>query len=387
MSVLLILENLSNGGAQRVVANIAPRLSAKLEPELLILTRRLDYELESSPALRITYLNARRILFSLPGLARRLRSQKPKVVFSSIFFSDVIVYFMTRLFSPSSKIVFRSCNYFSKSFPDQKKPLAQLVRHAYSRADGVICSTKAMRDDFLKHVPISADRIRIISNPINIELVSRKARVPVTHEWFDDSGLFVFVTVAKLKEQKNIPLLIHAFKALGDENSRLLILGKGELDASLKAMVAELELESKIDFLGFKTNPHAYVSRSDAFVLSSDYEGFPNALLEAMVCNTPVVSTNCPSGPGEIIEHSRNGLLVEPGNVTDLCNAMRQIMRPAMNRAISERAANIVKQYDVGRSINRFEDIFHTVISGMSLSVSCDSCATEAPAKAEGSLN
>tara|TARA_R110001592_G_C13190615_1_gene752594 strand:+ start:14349 stop:15464 length:1116 start_codon:yes stop_codon:yes gene_type:complete len=348
MTAMFILENLSNGGAQRVVASLFPHLDNRLNAQLVVLTNKIDYQFEKDKKINIHYLNASRILFSLPKLSLHLFKQKPKIVFSSIFFTDVIVYFLTRVFSPRSKIVLRSCNFYSKAYPNKKSLLARLVLYVYKNADKVICSTQEMKEDFLDLAPELKDTISVIYNPVNISLVQHCSKVFIPPEFSDEVYPFTFIAVAKLKKQKNLSLLIKSFSLIKEKHARLLILGQGEMLAHLKDELTVLNLTEQVTFLGFHPNPYPYISHADCLILSSDYEGFPNVIIEAMALDTAVISTRCSSGPSEIIQHNMNGLLVPVNNEKEMSEMMQYLMQNSdLSKKLSSQALKGVEQYDV----------------------------------------
>ena len=322
MTALFVLENLSNGGAQKVISTIFPLVDRSLKPELIVLKREQTYDLDLSDKRAVHRFDASRILSSVPRLAWFLLKRRPKVVVSSIFFSDLVIYCLARIFSPSSKLVFRSCNYFSKAYPDRTKLLPRLVLWAYRGADIIICSTKAMRGDFIRLCPQLEDKIRVIPNPVNLENIRRLSEQDSPAVGLTNNGKYTFVSVAKLKRQKNLGLLIDAFSRIADDHTQLIIAGKGPEEEMLKAKISDLGLEEKVHFVGFVKNPYALLAQADCSVLSSEYEGFPNALIEAMAIGLPVISTDCPSGPSEIITNQFNGILTPVGDSQALADAM-----------------------------------------------------------------
>jgi len=134
--------------------------------------------------------------------------------------------------------------------------------------------------------------------------------------------------VGELCERKDFATLIEAFSRLRQTvPSRLIILGEGRKRKELESLVERLNLQEAVDFPGFHANPYAFMSRASLFVLSSRCEGAPVVLMEALACGVPVVSTDCPSGPGEILQRGRLGPLVPVGNVSELADAMHGTLR------------------------------------------------------------
>jgi glycosyltransferase involved in cell wall biosynthesis len=153
--------------------------------------------------------------------------------------------------------------------------------------------------------------------------VREKARARLQHPWFETGQPPVVLAVGRLTKQKDFPLLIRAFAQVCQKRrARLIILGEGPDRPLLEAQVSELGLEDEVALPGFVENPYAYMSRAALYVLSSQWEGLPTVLIEALYCGAPVVATDCPSGPREILANGRYGALVPMGDVSALAQAI-----------------------------------------------------------------
>src|SRR5690606_12307266 len=166
-------------------------------------------------------------------------------------------------------------------------------------------------DELSKVLDLPRNRIRVVYNPVFTEMLLQKAKEPIDHPWLQPGQPPVILGVGRLAWEKDFPTLIKAFaKVKAQMNCRLIILGEGNLRKELEFLIESLGLEESVQLPGFVENPFAWMSRASLFVLSSVSEGLPNALIQAMACGTPVVSTNCPSGPNEIMEGGKWGALV-----------------------------------------------------------------------------
>ena len=133
----------------------------------------------------------------------------------------------------------------------------------------------------------------------------------------------MILAVGRLSDAKDFPTLLKAIVRMNEKRKvKCIILGEGELREKLQGMIEQLSLSGTVDLHGFVGNPYAYLAKADLFVLSSRREGFPNVLVEAMACGTPVVATDCPSGPAEILENGKYGPLVPVGDAQALADAM-----------------------------------------------------------------
>jgi glycosyltransferase involved in cell wall biosynthesis len=181
-----------------------------------------------------------------------------------------------------------------------------------------------VREDMAQVTGIPRERITVIFNPSVVGTeVAEKARAPLDHPWFELGQPPVLVAVGRLQEQKDYPTMIRAFAQVRQARPvRLLILGEGKERPVLEAQIEELGLQEDVSLPGFVTNPYAYLARASLFVLSSRWEGLPTVLIEALCCSTPVVSTDCPSGPREILQGGKYGRLVPVGDAEALARAI-----------------------------------------------------------------
>ena len=202
---------------------------------------------------------------------------------------------------------------------------------------------------------MSYDRIHTIYNPVVSEDLLRRAHEPVDHPWLTEPGPPVVLAIGRLHKQKDFSTLLVAFAQLQTRRSaRLIVLGKGPLLGDLRSLAHELRIAEHVEFHGFVANPYAFLARASLFVLSSRHEGLANVLVEAMACGCPVVSTDSPFGPGEILEGGRWGELVPVGNSEALAVAMaRALDNPPQRDALRKRASF----FSVENAVGRYEEL------------------------------
>jgi glycosyltransferase involved in cell wall biosynthesis len=197
-----------------------------------------------------------------------------------------------------------------------------LARKFYPWADAIVTVSQGSADD-LVNLGLSSKRIQVIYNPVVTPELFEKAKEPIDHPWFKPGSPPVILGVGRLEKQKDFPTLIRAFAQMHKQRpARLMILGEGKDRPDLEALVQELGLEEDVALPGFVANPFAYMASSAVFVLSSLYEGLPTVLIEAIAVGTRVVSTDCPSGPTEILENGRYGKLVAVGDIKSMAEAI-----------------------------------------------------------------
>jgi glycosyltransferase involved in cell wall biosynthesis len=222
------------------------------------------------------------------------------------------------------------------------------IRRSYLHADGVICVSAGVADDLLRYAPIPAERLSVIHNPVLDEerLAAPGSNCP--HPWLAPGEPPVILGAGRLTPQKDFPTLLRAFALLAaDTDHRLLIIGEGDEREALQRLTDRLGLRERVAFPGFVDDPLGYMRGARLFVLSSAWEGFGNVLVEAMAVATPVVSTDCPSGPREILRDGALGPLVPPGDPKALADAMRAALaRPTdadqLRRRAREFSAEVV---------------------------------------------
>ena len=199
-------------------------------------------------------------------------------------------------------------------------------------------------------------RVQTIYNPFDLARIAQLAVEPLDHPWFAPDQPPVLLAIGRLNEAKDFHILIRAFAQLRQQRAaRLVILGEGELRPALEELLVQLGIGADVVQLpGFVANPYAWLARCSLFVLSSRREGLPGALIEAMACGVPVVSTNCLSGPDEILEGGRWGRLVPVGNVDDLAGAIAATLDtpPEVRPNVRLRAADFEQACAVDAYLN-----------------------------------
>jgi glycosyltransferase involved in cell wall biosynthesis len=247
---------------------------------------------------------------------------------------------------------------FAGAWGEQR--LHDLLRAAYLKANAIVAVSDGVADDLATHAGIPRDRITTVYNPVVGPDLLIKAQEPLGHPWFAPGEPPVILAAGRLHPQKDFPTLIRVFAQLRAQRpARLVILGTGapaesEYAAGLNALAAELGVAHDVDMPGYTYNPFAYMSRAAVFVLSSRYEGLGNVLIEALACGTPVVSTDCPSGPREILDHGRFGPLVPVGDVDAMAGAIGKTLDdPPSAEALRARA----QQFTVERAATRYMEL------------------------------
>lgn len=355
----IYLPSLRGGGAERVMVTLANGFAARGHKVDLVLARaKGPYLVDVDQAVRVVDLNTGGVFKSLPGLVRYLRRERPDAMLSAMSHANVIALTARWLAGVPTRLVVSeraSLEGVSKYYNSPRDRLIrQLMRWTYPCADGVTVVARAMIDDIAGELGVERSRIHAIYNPVVTPAIAQAANEVPGHPWFADGGPPVILGVGRLSAEKGFPALIKAFALLRQQRpARLLILGEGNDRLLLENLVQELGLMADIALPGFDPNPYAYMRLADLFVLSSRFEGLPGALIQAMACGTPVVSTDCPTGPAEILENGCWGRLVPVGDIAALTRAMVETMDENDHPDVRRRAAD----FDEKQAVTRYLEV------------------------------
>ena len=328
MRLALFLPSLRGGGAERMMLNLAEGFAkADFCVDLVLAKAEGSYLKNVSKKVRVVDLNANRVIKSLPAFVRYLRSEKPDAMLSAMGHANIVALWARSLARVSTRLVVSERGNLTLSVQNalskRGRFMPWLMKIFYPRADGVVAVSKGVADDLAVVIGLPRERITVIYNPVVTPELLQKAQEPIDHPWFHPGEPPVILGVGRLTKQKDFPTLIQAFALVRKERpARLIILGEGEDRYELEELIRKLGIASDVDMPGFVDNPYKYMAYSTVFVLSSAWEGLPTVLIEAMACGCPVVSTNCHSGPAEILENGKYGKLVAVGDAAGLAEAM-----------------------------------------------------------------
>lgn len=330
----LYMTEFASGGVQRMNLNLAPRFIAAGYEVTFVVHEAKGALVDSVPAnIRIHSLNAPRARNAVRPLADYLKAQKPDILVSSLGQPNLIALLANKMAGCPTKVIVSQRNHLTsqaRDMPDwQYKVLPFLYRKFLRHADGIIAVSEGLAQDLVAVTGLPRDRITVIYNPAVPDDIDARAAQPAEHPWFE-AKLPVVIAIGRMVAVKDYATMINAVARVPE--ARLMILGEGPLLGELEAQVAALGIASRVAFLGFRDNPFAYLARASTFVLSSRHEGFGNVIAEALACGTPVVTTDCESGPAEIVDHGRYGRLVPVGDVAALADALHQSLTATVDK-------------------------------------------------------
>lgn len=332
MKVTLFHLTLGGGGIERIRINIARGLIARgFDVDMVLASAEGPNLSLVPPQVRVIDLGASRLPRDVPrvvlGLARYLRKERPKCILASCDHYNFLPLVAREIGRSDTRVVVSFHINMTKRSKNTRTLKAKLIpfcmRMFLPLADGVIAVSKGVADDLSRLTGFPRERVRVVYNPVVTPDLFERMLEPVDHPWFQRGQPPVVLGVGRLTRQKDFSTLIRAFaRVLEERDARLVILGEGEERRELEALVGTLRLEGRVALPGFVTNPYPYMRQAAVFVLSSSWEGFGNVLVEAMAAGTPVVSTDCPDGPSEILEGGKWGKLVPVGDVEALARGI-----------------------------------------------------------------
>ena len=276
-------------------------------------------------------------------MCRYVRKARPHAVLSFLNYPNAVLLLASRRLRGETRILVSVRNHMSAAAGANElnwvRSVPRLMRRLFGRADAVVAPSQGVAADVAAITGLAPDRISVIYNPVFRPELATLAEAPVDHPWLAEGNEPVVLGVGKLKIQKDFPTLLRAFAQVRNRRpARLIILGEGGGAAELMALAANLGIGGDVDFCGQVQNPFAFYRRAAVFVLSSRWEGLPNALIEAMACGCAVVSTDCPSGPREILEGGRYGALVPVGDAEAMAAAILAVLADPPAPAAADRA-------------------------------------------------
>lgn len=331
--VAFVLHSLQGGGVERATLNLSASLARRgLEIDLVLCTAEGPFLDHVAPGVGVVDLEAGTSLAWRGALEGYLAERPPETVCAGMEGAGVVTLWACRRTGAPSRTVVVSHNTFSRHSAEaagfkERYLLPWFVRWLYRDADAVVAVSEGVADDLARTAWLPRERIRVLYNPVVTDAVEELAAEVPDHDWLRSADREVVVSAGRLTAQKDFETLLRAFALVREErDTYLVVLGEGEERDALEGLADELGIGGRVSFPGFDPNPYAWFARADLFVLSSAWEGFGIVLIEAMACGCPVVSTDCPSGPAEILEHGRHGRLVPVGDAPALARAMIHVL-------------------------------------------------------------
>jgi glycosyltransferase involved in cell wall biosynthesis len=365
-TIAFLIPSFDGGGAEAMTIRLSGELARRGRRVDLVTFRPEGENAARVPdTVRLVDLKVRRLLLAPLAIRRYLRAERPAVLVTALVHANVFA-LVGRLLAPGcgTALIVTERNMLSVHARHSRrwsrrlfKPAARLL---YRFADRVVGISRGVAEDIRSIARLPPEKVSFIHNPaMSPDCIERSLR-PIERVLAPPSDGPVIITAGRLDPQKDHATLLRAFARLVSQRpARLVILGQGPLRASLEDLARRLGVEDRVALPGYVEEPLPHLRSADLFVLSSIYEGFGNVLVEALACGLPVVSTDCPSGPSEILDGGAFGRLVPPGDVEALAAALLEALAEPRRPAEQQRRA---REFTLERCADRFESLIDEVL-------------------------
>ena len=369
----ILIYSLASGGAERVVSILLNELPNRYDITLVLMKNKIEYDIPKK--IKIAFLEdsdpyERGIakLLKLPYLGfkyKRFCKENQITVSLSFMNRPNYINVFAKLFGNRARTIIseRAMPSLQHKVGIQGKINRFLIKQLYPYSDVVMANSMGnsldLRDNF------GIDGVVTINNPFDIEKIEKESKESIELK----RDRFVFITIGRLDSGKNHKLMIDAIREI---DANLYIIGEGELRGELETQIEKLELENRVSLLGRQNNPYKYLSKADCFIFTSNYEGFPNVLVEALSCKLPVISSDCRSGPREIlapksdisfqlkrsIEMAKYGILVPINSKKELVEAMNLIIESdSLRDSYIKKGKSRAEYFNKNRILDKFLDV------------------------------
>jgi glycosyltransferase involved in cell wall biosynthesis len=364
-TIALFSQSMAGGGAERVVANLTQSLVQRgLSVHLLLARAHGQMLVDIPPSIRIVDFGQNHVICTLPYLLNYVHTERPAILISFLTHANLVALWAVHLAHTQTKVIVSDhivVSRHAEATPGVKEDLLpRLARIFYRRANAIIAVSQGVADDLVNNIGVSRNKTHVIYNPIVTPALLEKMQIVPSHPWFVPGTPPVVLAVGRLTAQKDYPALLRTFALARQEREmHLLILGEGEKRFELEGMVRSLGLENDVQMPGFVSNPYVYMARASVFVLSSAWEGLPSVLIEALACGAPIVSTDCPSGPAEILENGKYGKLVPVGDPDAMARAILATLDSIPDRRLLQQRAQV---FSLETVTSQYIDLFESLL-------------------------
>lgn len=355
---LAVLASFSgSGGVERMLVNlISGFVAAGREVDLLLIRDQGPHLAGLPEAVNRISLGSNHSLLAIPALARYLRKARPRALLAAKDRAGRAAVLARGLAGVDTRLVLRLGTNLSASLAGRSALRRTWrywpIRRLYPHLDRIVAVSAGVAADTVTIAGLPREAITVIRNPVITPDLRQRAAGPCPHPWFQGEGPPVLLGAGRLQRQKDFPTLIRAFARVRQVHPcRLVIIGEGQERPALTALIGQLGLANQVDLPGFQAQPLPFLARANLFVLSSAWEGSPNVLTEAMALGTPVVATNCPSGPAELLDGGRIAPLVPVGDVEALAAA---ILATLDQPPPPDQLQDVVADYEQAYSTQRY---------------------------------
>lgn len=365
--IALHVPTLVGGGAERVMINLANEYARRgLNVEVVLYRREGEHLSELASEVKCIGLEGKKApVYSAMGsflpLREYLKERSPDIFLSGLTRANAVAILAKATTNVDTRLIVTEHNHLASTVTGgdlrRLRMLPMIARVTYPFADEILAVSNGVADSLAEVSGLPRESIQTIYNPVVTDELRKKAQEPCDHPWLaSQDGPPVILGAGSLTPQKNFQMLIRAFDQIRQSTeAKLVIISEGELRDQLERQIDRLGLDDYVDLPGFVDNPYSYMNAADVFALSSKWEGLPTVLIEAMACGTPVVSTDCPSGPAEILQGGKYGPLVPVDDTNGFANALIDTLHsPPKEEKLQQRA----NDFSVEKVADEYLDLF-----------------------------
>jgi len=368
-NILILCASMQKGGAERVISLLLKELENEqiIKVHFMMMEDGIDYELPKSIT-PIILSNSKKSgvqkLIELPFIAMKLKKyikENSIDTVMSFLYRPNYINILAKIFGSKHKSIINirstTSRYRNEGFLGKINLF--LINNLFDKADLIISNSKGVDED-LKSIMNITTNTKVIYNPVDIKYINSKKDICEDVDFdFKEDKKYVISVGRLIPLKRNIDLIKAFFELQKNDNSlELLFLGDGILKDNLISKSIKLGIKEKIHFLENVKNPFYYLNKSDLFVLNSEIEGFPNVLVEAMTCGLPVISSDCKSGPREILEDEKYGLLYPVGDVDKLKEKMKFYLYENIDKkTIQSKSLKRIEDFSVDKIMNQFKKV------------------------------
>lgn len=370
--VIFLANDISlKGGTNRVMADIVRALSAQYNISVISLEGEesaYPYPdcvgkvfFEDGTRSRGRILNTLRTFRKLPALVRLIRREEPGAVVSFLPRANLGNVISKKLSGLNYRCIVSERNFttilYEETLPGKLMKL--LLKVFYKHSDTVVATAEELGEEVARIYGVPRRKIRVIYNPYDLTKIEALSREDVEIAWFNED-IPLILTAGRLIKQKNHAMLLRAMKRVSEKfQVRLVIFGEGPLKEGLIRTAANLGVDKEVLLPGWRDNLFKYMSRAKVFALSSDYEGLPNVLIEALACGVPVISTDCPSGPKEILCGGKYGIVVPVGDEEAMAEGIIRLLEDGtLRKELAMRGKERVRDFEITRIVKEYRELF-----------------------------
>nr|WP_062051365.1 glycosyltransferase [Bacillus sp. JCM 19034] len=363
VKILFFIYQMGGGGAARTLLNIMNNVDReRFIPYLVTLNMNGSYERELKKDITFIKLETARLSRSIGRLKEIIQEEEIDIVFSTIPRVNTIAIIANRLARRKAVNIIREADNLGGSVKENIQLLG--FGMIYKLAHQIVSLSEGVKRNLVRRYKVKPSDIEVIYNPVDLQMIETKidqGKLDPEHEALFETADKVIVTAGRLVKQKDQETLLKAFAKVNETiKCQLILLGEGPLKESLVSLTNQLEIADRVHFLGFQSNPYLYFAKSDLFVLTSIHEGFSHVIAEALATGTPVVATDCLSGPREVLNHGKYGQLCKVADVREVAEKMQMVLSYNQEEMEQVRVKGIERaaHFDAKKIVAQYETLF-----------------------------